>query len=473
MKRVGIPHALMTVAAAALLLASCQESVVYRDRDLMTGVPAAAAGFLGYANPQAKQTVCGACHVSQQRRWQSTAHAGAWATLQAAPQQQQLCEGCHTVTNLGNPVTEPNVGFNAVREVRFHDVQCEACHGPGLPHVRNPDAPQNVPHASIRAAIGMNGTCAECHSGVHHPFVQEWQDSRHARVQTAAANNPACRGCHEGKFALEQMGVRANYAERGSAAHVAITCAICHDPHEAAFDGQLRFSISVPSEQENLCMRCHQKRGQPDPTTFRGPHAPEGPLLLGDAGWWPPNMPIEPGQRIAGTHGSVANPRLCAGCHVNRFVATDQLTGQPIATAGHSFKAIPCLDAAGRPTAIRDCDVMQRTFVTCTEGGCHSTEQAARNAMLFARNRLNTLAATLNAQLAQVPASEFSDADNRYTTAEGARFNAQLALFRGTEVHNPFLAEALLIASIEQVRREYGIAPSPGTSLEFEIGAAH
>jgi predicted CXXCH cytochrome family protein len=458
---------------AGLLLTSCSEGVVYRDRDLLLGVPAAAAGFLGYANADRKQTVCGSCHVTQQRRWESTAHAGAWATLQAAPQRQQLCEGCHTVTSMGNQVTAPNVGFNAVPEVRFHDVQCESCHGPGLQHVRNPDAPQNTPQASIRAATGMNGTCAECHSGVHHPFVEEWQDSRHARVQTAAANNVACRSCHEAKAALAQMGVRGDYRERGSAEHISITCAVCHDPHETAHEGQLRFSISVPSEQENLCMRCHQKRGQPDPTTFRGPHAPEGPLLLGDAGWWPPNMPLEPGERIATTHGSSANPRLCAGCHVNRFAATDRLTGEPIITAGHSFKAIPCLDAQGRPTAARDCDIMQRTFATCTEAGCHATQASARTAMTLARSRLNALAATLNAQLAQVPASEFSDTDNRYTTAEGARFNAQLALFRGTEVHNPFLAEALLIASIQQVQREYGIAPSASISLAYELGAAH
>lgn len=461
---------LLLVAASPLGLAiACTEGVVYPDRDLIDGVPAAAAGFLGYSNPERKQTVCGGCHSGQQRRWEETAHANAFATLTAG-EQQQLCASCHSVTNLGNVVTAENVGYNMVREVRFHDVQCESCHGPGLPHVRNPDNPATVPHASIAAAIGMNGTCAECHSGVHHPFVQEWQETRHARTIASAASNPACRSCHEGKAALEQLGVRASYAERGSAEHIAITCAVCHDPHERATEGQLRLSIGVPSEQENLCMRCHQKRGQPDPTTFRGPHAPEGPLLLGDAGWWPPNMPLEPGERIAGTHGSQANPRLCAGCHVNRFAVTDPLTGAPMQTAGHSFKAIPCLDAEGRPTAVRDCDVMQRTFVTCTESGCHGSQNAARSALLTARQRLNTLAATLNAQLARVPASEFSDTDGRYTTAEGARFNAQLGLFRGTETHNPFLAEALLIASIQQVQRDYGVAPAPDVSLQYELG---
>lgn len=472
MRRTGL--ALLFAILPAVLLPGCREDTVFPDRDLIGGVGAAAGGFLGYANRVTNLTVCGSCHVGQQSRWQRTAHAGAWQTLQASGAAQPLCEACHTVSHLGNVTTDPRVGFQAIREVRFHDVQCEACHGPGLPHVRNPSAPGAVPHASIRAAVGMNGTCAECHSGFHHPFVDEWQESRHGRVLAAPANNPECRGCHEAKAALEQMGIRANYLERGTAQHIPITCAVCHDPHEDAFGGgQLRFSIDVPSEQENLCMRCHQKRGQPDPTTFRGPHAPEGPLLLGDAGWWPPNMPLEPGERIATTHGSVANPRLCAGCHVNDYAAQDQVTGQPIITTGHSFQAIPCVDAGGTPTGIRECDVAQRSFLTCTAAGCHASQASARSALQTARQRLNNLAAVLNAQLAQVPASEFDPNDGRYTTAEGARFNAQLAVFRGTETHNPFLAEALLIASIQQVQRDYGIPPGPIASLEHELGNAH
>jgi predicted CXXCH cytochrome family protein len=330
-------------------------------------------------------------------------------------------------------------------------VQCESCHGPGLAHVRNPAA--HYPHAAVDVAIGANGTCGECHSGAHHPFVEEWQRSRHGRVLATPAGRVECRGCHEGKGALQQMGVRGRFLEAGSPQPIAITCPVCHDPHDAQFDGQLRFSINVPSEQENLCMRCHQQRGRPDLTTFRAPHAPEGPLLLGDAGWWPPNMPIEPGARIETTHGSVANPRLCAGCHVHQFVARDALTGQPIPTAGHLFQATPCTDAEGRPVSSRECGIQQRSFQSCAVGGCHGSEGAARSAQLTARLRLDTLADELEALLAGVPATEF--APGRVTTALGARFNVQLARFRGTEVHNPFLMEALLIASIQQVRREY------------------
>jgi predicted CXXCH cytochrome family protein len=453
------PHPVLALLVLLLASACVDESVTYPDRDNLGRLAAAAGGFLGYSQPAAKLTVCGTCHVGQQQRWQQTAHAGAYATLQAAAGSQPLCEGCHTVTERGNELTTENAGWNAVRDVRLQDVQCEACHGPGIAHVRNPSAV--VPHASIRAAVGGNDGCGECHSGVHHSFVEEWTESRHGRVQTAAVQRAECRGCHGAQFALQTLDPEANYDERSSTEPIAITCAVCHDPHGAQHTGQLRLSIEVPSEEENLCMRCHQKRGQPDPTTFRGPHAPEGPLLLGDAGWWPPNMPIEPGERISTTHGSQANPRLCAGCHVNRFTVEDQLTGEPITTAGHLFRATPCLDPQGRPTATRDCAAELRSFRTCATNGCHTTEGAARAALATATARIERLASQLNAQLAQVPASEFSETDNRYTTAEGARFNAQLALFPGSVVHNPFLIEALLIASSQQVQREYGIAPPP------------
>jgi hypothetical protein len=63
-----------------------------------------------------------------------------------------------------------------------------------------------------------------------------------------------------------------------------------------------------------------------------------------------------------------------------------------------------------------------------------------------------------------VPAGEINPSDNRYTTAEGATFNSQLADRSGSVVHNPFLLEALLIASIQQIQREYGIAPRMTTT---------
>jgi predicted CXXCH cytochrome family protein len=458
----------LVLIAATLALAACRE-IVYRDRPLFDEPIAAAGGFLGYANAEQRLTVCGQCHVSFQRRWQQTAHASAWHTLQSSPGVQAVCSGCHTTSALGNHVQGNVGGYFGQADSRYHDVQCESCHGPGLEHVRAPTR-DNWPLASIAVGADPGGGCGECHTGVHRPFLEQWTSSRHSTVRAGPAGNPACNSCHRAQAALESWGVRAEYREKRQPQHFAITCAVCHDPHDTTNPHQLRLPIDVPSEERNLCMQCHHKRGTPDPTTFRGPHSPEGPVLLGFGGWWPPNMELRPGEVIA-THGSEANPRLCAGCHVNRYEMRDPLTDRFVfQSTGHTFEAIPCVDARGVPTGSRTCGLAERSLRTCTGAGCHGSEGVARTLVTVVRDRLHTLAAGLQTMEAQIPPGEFDDRDNRYTTAEGARFNRQLAQFRGSEIHNPWLIEALLRASIRQVQRDYGIAPPTGLNLEQELG---
>jgi predicted CXXCH cytochrome family protein len=458
----------LTLFAVLLPLTACQE-IVYRDRPLLDEPIAAAEGFLGYANAEQQQTVCGQCHVSFQTKWSETAHSDAWATLQASPAAQAFCEGCHTTNSLGNFVEGQTGGYLGHESERYYDVQCEACHGPGLEHVRAPTR-QNWPLATLAVGTDLQTGCGECHTGAHQPFVEQWEESRHSNVRPAQAANPSCSSCHRGQDALQQWGVQSQYLEKNSAEHLPVTCGVCHDPHNATNPAQLRMSISVPSEEANLCMQCHHKRGTPDPTTFRGPHSPEGPVLLGFGGWWPPNMELGPGEIVA-THGSEANPRLCAGCHVNKYEIRDELTGEFVfRSTGHTFEAIPCVDAEGIPTGNRDCTLQQRTFATCTEG-CHGSEAVARGLLVIVRDRINSLASALQSMEASVPPAEYDHTDGRYSTAEGARFNRQLAQVKGSEVHNPWLIEALLRASIRQLQIDYGISPPPGVNLAQELGA--
>ena len=370
------------------------------------------------------------------------------------------------MSEIGN-VAEGNGGWVGTQDPRYQNVQCESCHGPGLPHIQNPGSVQPYAPIAVNAAGTSADTtnrlttgCGECHSGAHHPFVEEWSRSGHGRVIASPSTQAACQGCHTGQAALLALGETSNYIEKTSSTPQPITCAVCHDPHANDNEGQLRYSISIPDEEQNLCMRCHHKRGTPDLTaTNRGPHSPQGPLLLGEAGWWPPDMAIDPGTRIVSTHGTERNPRLCAGCHVNQYQARDKLTGQlTVNTVGHLFVARPCVDANGQPRSTQTCADTERTYRACTNSGCHGSENAARSAYNTALLRLDALNATLTALLAQVPAAEFSATDNRFTTAEGARFNSGLIAFRGTAAHNPFLAEALLIGSINQVRKDYGLS---------------
>ncbi len=434
--------------------------------------PAEAQGFLGYDEQANKLVVCGNCHVGQQAAWQGTKHADAWATLQGSGHAQAFCENCHTAGPLGNPTTG-DVGWAGSKDERYHDVQCESCHGPGQTHISNPDASQPLASMALGDVTNLEvaTSCAECHQGTHHPFVEEWAQSRHA-VVGFQADRPECAGCHRGQGILTAWGVKDDYVEKNSAEHLAIVCGVCHDPHDARNEGQLRFPVKTASIEEHLCARCHDRRTVPDPNSSHGlePHAPQAALLLGDAGWFPPNAQINQGQIVA-SHGSEGNEKLCATCHVNAFEVTDAATGAFVFNAtGHLFTAIPCLDDRGVPTT-GDCGLTTaaRSFDGCTAAGCHGTQDAAAAAITVAATRIQRWADELHAALEAVDpgleeaGGEIDATDPTFTVAEGALFNYHLATFggsaNGSTAHNPFLTEALLIASLQAVEDTYGVRP--------------
>jgi hypothetical protein len=302
---------------------------------------------------------------------------------------------------------------------------------------------------------------------------------------------------------LQAWGINANYFERDSAGgpggmHLGVTCAVCHDPHGSArgsdgkpLEGQLRYPISSTNFEENLCMKCHSRRYEPVASPSRGPHAPQGEVLTGTAGWWPAGFDTT---ARAATHGTPsANPRLCAGCHVNRFEVEDRLNpGQNILSVGHTFRPIPCLDPSGEPVQDNSCGYTEneRYWGSCTGSGCHGSATAVVSALQSQRADLATLADQLwtdtdgdevlfstnpdgsflafdpgdTGLLTQIPdpAAAFSTADLQISVAEGALFNLRLVGEnryangdRSKGVHNPFLSVALLAASIDAVDATY------------------
>ena len=463
MGEMGSRVSIVTLLAVGLVtLSSCvDEKIVFQDRELFIEPLTPALSFLGYTDQATKLTVCGNCHVEKQGGWEETAHASAWAGLQASGGAQAFCEGCHTVGQLGNTIAEV-AGHEATGEARYEDVQCEACHGPGLEHVQNP-TDLTRPLAPLNVGVDLTQGCGECHSDTHHPFVEEWAQSRHGDASTNQSYRvrEGCDGCHGGEGALRAWGVNTEYIEKGQGEQIGITCAVCHDPHDATNENQLRWPVDSRNVDENLCMKCHQKRAVPDPTSSRGPHSPQGPLLLGqDVGWQPPNFAYAD-NLIRGTHGSEANQKLCATCHVSSFTVTDPTSGDFVFSAtGHLFKPIPCLDpVTGIPTGDDTCgmNTTERTFGACTAAGCHGSADAALSAMLIAQARIAALVTELDALLALVPSTEFSTSDNVFTVAEGANFNAGLGDIESSAIHNPFLTEALLTASITAVQTEYSL----------------
>ena len=85
--------------------------------------------------------------------------------------------------------------------------------------------------------------------------------------------------------------------------------------------------------------------------------------------------------------------------------------------------------------------------------------------MLTVEQRFSLLDSTLTHQIAQIPATEFSDTDGKYTTGEGAKFNLSLSRAPGAYVHNPFLIEALMTATIKQITADYGIPAANKVNL--------
>jgi predicted CXXCH cytochrome family protein len=257
--------------------------------------------------------------------------------------------------------------------------------------------------------------------------------------------------------------------------HQGIVCVVCHDPHGSSHAGQLRFPIDTADEETNLCMQCHNRRGNPAPGsdgTMRGPHAPEGPLLLGEAGWFPPGF-NPTGKPVRGSHGGAGNARYCASCHVATFTVTDANGGFVANATGHLFQAIPCLDEAGYPTVGECDDVDQRDFRGCAISGCHTDVEGARNAYLTAENRIERLNEELGELLVAAgfdPGAEtINVAGTGVTAGAGGWFNYKLADLPGSATHNPFLMEQLLVETIRLVRQTYGLSSPTGVSLELQL----
>ena len=143
---------------------------------------------------------------------------------------------------------------------------------------------------------------------------------------------------------------------------------------------------------------------------------------------------------------------------MNSYDVTDPETGTHIFTAtGHLFKAIPCVDSAGIPTADDSCgyNTTERTWASCTAAPCHGDATAAVSAFNKARNDVDDLVQELDSLLQLVAPGEFSDTDTLFTVAEGAKFNLQLGQIESSAIHNPFMTEALLDASIDALHDAY------------------
>ncbi|KPK06635.1 MAG: hypothetical protein AMS20_04265 [Gemmatimonas sp. SG8_28] len=519
--RLRVHRALTAVWILVVLVSTgCGDDIVYKERPPFNPPPDSLAGFLGYYDAASGFTTCGNCHADLQAAWSATDHAGAWETLQASGHAQSVCEPCHTVSHNGNTAVAP-AGYAALTAntderpdsaqlAVYHDVQCESCHGPGAEHIATPSAVQ-----PLASGLVTPDGCGDCHSGAHHPFVEQWSQSKHAIGSGFSRGNSAgCDECHNGKGALvQQFGVTADYRNKDDGEVMPHTCIVCHDPHSRAVPSQLRAPVTEATTR-NLCIKCHNRRSIPD-GGHRGPHAAQGPLVLGEnVGWWPPGFEWLNG--LTGSHGdAAANPRLCATCHVEMFEVTDAENNFVFQSVGHLFEAVPCVDGDGVPIAGGECAASERRFTACAV--CHSSPTVARNLYVASIAEFNALLDQIwqdvngnaiidpaptdggvLAQILQVTADpkQIDMGDTLFTAAEGILYNAQLAATHerdvfldgativgtdtvgfsghfaaGNGIHNPPFLESLLKASIQHAIDAYGLPAPAGVDLTLPAAA--
>lgn len=181
----------------------------------------------------------------------------------------------------------------------FGGLQCESCHGPGEAHASAQRSGENVPPermfglAATTPAAAQNAACLECHDAGSR---QGWFGSTHERedvpcaachqvhaerdhVFDALAQQDACFECHEQRRA-DRLKASSHPLRFGS-----MSCASCHDPHNADNDHLL-----VEPTTNDTCFLCHAEMRGPwlwehapaseDCALCHQPHGSNHPVLL-------------------------------------------------------------------------------------------------------------------------------------------------------------------------------------------------
>ena len=202
---------------------------------------------------------CATCHGDAATSWSGTAHANAVQPYvdDDSPENhfQEFCLGCHAtgydLTAVNDGFDDFNFEFPATLQPGNYDalvaaypdamqranVQCEACHGPGSAHM---GAGGTLEDSKMIISLASEN-CAYCHDSFpHHVLPSQYDVSRHGNPTTLArGSSSSCARCHSGSgfVAFVDNGMQnpdvIPTPEK-------ISCAVCHDPHSAENDSQLR-----------------------------------------------------------------------------------------------------------------------------------------------------------------------------------------------------------------------------------------
>jgi hypothetical protein len=347
------------------------------------------------------------------------------------------------------------------------NIQCESCHGPGYMHVF--EGSRRNPMISTDLAYG---TCAQCHAEEpYHVKPIQWESSAHA-IKSATAfwypigeDRAACVRCHSGVGYIDTVSGE----EEPRTDYQIITCAVCHDPHNAANPNQLRVfdSVVLPGGLEvasagpaATCMSCHNARTDPvdrvEGEEFGTPHySTAGELMNAIGGYtWGTTLPTS-------THGRAID-NSCIGCHMaptpgmdNMGTPDDRSDDQPLPghnTVGeHSFAMV---DANGvqNVTVCQQCHDYATSFEFEARGD-YDGDGTAESNQAEVDGLIELVLAAVQEQGVVVLDHHpyFELPENASVDVKGAVYNVKFSQSKGAAVHNLRYTVSLLQLSYEKV----------------------
>jgi len=457
---------------------SYTDSLTTTDEITITGATYVGVGTIGGATASFPQ--CGTCHQEEAAGWAMTNHSDIMERgLNGEGHYsagKSTCLECHTT---GYSLEAVNGGFDDLMDehnwafpdtfyagafdefvanypevAALSNIQCETCHGPGSEH-----------KASGPISVSVDdGVCAYCHwEESRHIGTGQWRHGAHGaelEPDEHFAESGSCVPCHTAEGFLE---VNVSDTHESTAPYKTPhgqTCVVCHDPHSAEGEYQLRavedyLSIDTLTSvakyasdgtAAHACDVCHHLRPGRDVPGGSAHYGFATDMLDGTVGYRYEGKSYTEDH----AHGKIIEGR-CVGCHMT--AASDSLREHWI--GGHTFM----MHAEANPEEGLD----EEIYLTEACIDCHNIVENLdyRGVQTLVQSLLDNLAGLLPQDSRGRPLYSESDVEaGNITVAEmNAAYNYNVVYRDGSYgIHNPTLAIVLLSDAIESLGGE---VPAP------------